>query len=645
MRPTREGRHTPLRAGLVTVGIGVNPDVITEDPEPPDDRASAAEGGQAFIPASVYGTEELLTGKTVTGGGTTIAPGNLSNSNDRNYNTKSIRLSGAEGGTTDWWWAVDLGSPAQVQSVDVDNPIGGGDQFINPTTAFIERSDNGSSWTAESYTYSTSSVPTGLSFPDPATILRHSYVFAGLSAPHRYWRVRKQVGSGFHAGDGMSEWYINGSVVEDVVWIGAPLSIDDSDTTYEQVFEDAIDATGGAFWRGTLADSYLIASFEAEIAFEDAGSVTVLLKAGNEDDYSDAATITTISLTATGSYTADSLAASWSPTAVYRYWQLVLDTTAQGIHVHEVSLLDPPTFTGAHVDLTGRDVADQHPADAVSYDNTTSGLTADDVQAAIDELAATPPGSGIEVAESDGTPDVSDVTRIEFDASGDASVSVVDDGSGQVTVTVGATGGGGGGATGARYPVQRVSGSSSSTNSKAVTIAAATSGNRLIVVTLNESTHAVSSVACTNVTFTKLAQTTAGTAPVIEVWEGNVTGTSGTTVTVTFAGSAFCNAVVTEWTSLSGSLDTSATRHTTTDPTGTHVIPILTPSVQTALVVAAASTISNGTQFSAFSGTFLMIAVTSTLGVAFGFPGTNPVYGTLVGGSSGTASGITVSVT
>jgi hypothetical protein len=41
-----------------------------------------------------------------------------------------------------------------------------------------------------------------------------------------------------------------------------------------------------------------------------------------------------------------------------------------------------------HPDLTGREEADQHPADAVTYDNTTSGLTATDVQAAIDELEA-----------------------------------------------------------------------------------------------------------------------------------------------------------------------------------------------------------------------------------------------------------------
>ena len=39
-----------------------------------------------------------------------------------------------------------------------------------------------------------------------------------------------------------------------------------------------------------------------------------------------------------------------------------------------------------HQDLTGRDTANTHPSSAISYDNTTSGLTATNSQSAIDEL-------------------------------------------------------------------------------------------------------------------------------------------------------------------------------------------------------------------------------------------------------------------
>ena len=40
-----------------------------------------------------------------------------------------------------------------------------------------------------------------------------------------------------------------------------------------------------------------------------------------------------------------------------------------------------------HVNTTGRDAADSHPAPAISYDNTDSGLGATDVKAALDEIS------------------------------------------------------------------------------------------------------------------------------------------------------------------------------------------------------------------------------------------------------------------
>lgn len=63
------------------------------------------------------------------------------------------------------------------------------------------------------------------------------------------------------------------------------------------------------------------------------------------------------------------------------------DVTYGGGVVSPPGGVSGPTSHGA---LGGRSASDQHPADAVTYDNVTSGLTADDVQAAIDELAATP---------------------------------------------------------------------------------------------------------------------------------------------------------------------------------------------------------------------------------------------------------------
>jgi hypothetical protein len=171
-----------------------------------------------------------------------------------------------------------------------------------------------------------------------------------------------------------------------------------------------------------------------------------------------------------------------------------------------------------------------------------------------------------------------------------------------------------------------------------------TNGNLLILVSLQEGTDAVSSVVTTNVTWTLLAQTTAAVAPVIEIWKGVVAASASATTTVTYGAAAFHNAIVMEWASLAGTLDASATRASTTDPTGTHPIAIYTPTVRSALVIAAESTISNGTLFSAFSGTFMAHLLTATCGVQYGFPGTNPVYGIATGGSSATTSCLTVGI-
>ncbi len=81
----------------------------------------------------------------------------------------------------------------------------------------------------------------------------------------------------------------------------------------------------------------------------------------------------------------------------------------------------------------------QDAAANVDYDNAVSGLTATDVQDAIDEVAAATAGT-LTVKEVDGTPTVSPVTTIRV-----SNGTLTDDGSGQVSITTGGGGGGGGG--------------------------------------------------------------------------------------------------------------------------------------------------------------------------------------------------------
>lgn len=197
----------------------------------------------------------------------------------------------------------------------------------------------------------------------------------------------------------------------------------------------------------------------------------------------------------------------------------------------------------------------------------------------------------------------------------------------------------------ARYPIQTINSTSASSTTRAPVLGATpTVGNYLILYALSEGSDAVSTVVTTNVTWSLVAQTTAAQAPVIEIWKGLVGSSPGTTTTVTWAASTFHNAVVMEWSGLSGTLELSATRHSTTDATGAHPVPLLTPINPAALAVIGISTTSNSTQFSGFTGLYMLTAATATCGCYYGFPGRNTIMGSAVGGSSATTSGITLSI-
>lgn len=202
------------------------------------------------------------------------------------------------------------------------------------------------------------------------------------------------------------------------------------------------------------------------------------------------------------------------------------------------------------------------------------------------------------------------------------------------------------GATGVRYPVQTASVASASGTTRAPAFGSApTNGNTLLMVTVAEGSTSVSGISQTNVTWTNLTTASAGVNPVLELWKGVVSASAGTTATVTWSGTEFHCCIMMEWSGLAGTLSNSATRHVTTDAAGVHPIPLLTPSNVTDLIIAAASSSSNGTTFSNFVGAFMAIVETGrTLGVAWGFPGAAAAYGNMIGGNSATATGLTASI-
>jgi hypothetical protein len=200
-------------------------------------------------------------------------------------------------------------------------------------------------------------------------------------------------------------------------------------------------------------------------------------------------------------------------------------------------------------------------------------------------------------------------------------------------------------ASGARYPIQQFGVASASGTTRAPTHTAFTNGNRCVLITLTESTDSVSSVVTTNVTWSKIYGSTAGVAPVLEVWVGVAAASAGTTTTITWSGTAFHSCIGTEWAGLAGTLDASAERHVTTDATGAHPLATITPTVANALVICAVSTTSNATTFSTIEGFGLVRTVTAlTLGCYWAFPGRKTVYGVASGGSSATCTAVSVAI-
>lgn len=155
----------------------------------------------------------------------------------------------------------------------------------------------------------------------------------------------------------------------DAAWIiPLPNANDGSDATCDRV-------TGTDVAVMDMGAAYRIASARLVIGCENAGARVYTIKGANEPDLSDEVLLATIAFTATGSFTGDELLPSWYTADSYRFLHLEGDDTAQDLCAWEAY---EPTLATNH----------QHDASGIAYDNTDSGLTADDVQEAIDELAA-----------------------------------------------------------------------------------------------------------------------------------------------------------------------------------------------------------------------------------------------------------------
>ena len=247
------------------------------------------------------------------------------------------------------------------------------------------------------------------------------------------------------------------------------------------------------------------------------------------------------------------------------------------------------------------------------------------------------------IKEVDGSPNVTDVEVIRV-----SNGTLTNDGGGQVTIDT--TGGGGGSGSGT-LPIQEKRADSTNTNSLAASLGTApTNGNLMILISVHEDGGNISSITQTNVTWSKLAESTASTSPHVEIWKGVVAASAGTSITVAYSSTSFSAWVASEWTGYSGTLDQSASRNSTTDNTARHYIPFITPTSASALVVAGCSTANNTNGFTDVAGP--LIAFISALGgsgntiaACYAFPGTNPVGGMVTTGASASAAAVIASLT
>lgn len=344
----------------------------------------------AHDPVEILGSETLLSDSDGLGGaGGPLTPENPDRGNDGDHGTTTSRNSGVFVGApnANYWWYCDFTDLAYVTLVHVDGHLGGDDWREPSTDTHIEYSDDGASWTETAHTYSLTTTDSGYSFPYPDEVARHVYTITTPSA-HRYWRVRKNCATGvFVQGDAFGEMYIYGDIVPE--WTLGPNIQDEDNATYHEV------SAGPDVIRVELTDPLLMYEAIVRMAFPTTGERTYGFYGGNETDYSDLVLLDETTFAPIGGNTAQNITFDWIATTPYQYYYL--SGPNENRRVHELTLhAILGQITTSHPLLTNRDVADQHPATAVSFDDTIAGLGEDDVQHAIEKLAAnTTSGSGI----------------------------------------------------------------------------------------------------------------------------------------------------------------------------------------------------------------------------------------------------------
>lgn len=228
---------------------------------------------------------------------------------------------------------------------------------------------------------------------------------------------------------------------------------------------------------------------------------------------------------------------------------------------------------------------------------------------------------------SSGPVALDDLTDVDLTGFADGDVLTYDSGSGDWIAATPTPGSGGGGSTGARLYVQQGNSGWGSTNSPGFTWGAApTNGNRIYVVVITEAGINVSSITQTNVTWTRLKESTASTTPHVEIWEGVVAASAGTGMTISMSGSDYCTAWGAEFAGLSGTLEDFGIKTAVSVANGGDGSEVIVPTTDGALVIGAMVCAGYGAGFAGFWSGQIQQAypVAGSAGISaigWGFPG------------------------
>jgi hypothetical protein len=210
------------------------------------------------------------------------------------------------------------------------------------------------------------------------------------------------------------------------------------------------------------------------------------------------------------------------------------------------------------------------------------------------------------------------------------------------------------GSIGARMFVQQANSGWNNTASAGFSFGAApTNGNYLYIVFITEGNNIVSSLTETNVSWSVLKQSTAGSTPHIEIWQGLASGSAGTGVTISVSGGGnYCFAWGVEFAGLTGTLEDFAITTAVAATAGGDASGVVTPTSSGALVIGALTSSGYGVGFSVINSGQLQqaypIAASSGLApVMWGFPGIQECWMRAFNtnlGTSGTRSSVIVAV-